>query len=69
MKTKITNQLILLIIVFVGLTSVFETAAAQDYVSPTTPFLRGRSPGVKVKLISNSGTSKTYVLVCRQVPG
>jgi predicted DNA-binding protein with PD1-like motif len=63
MKTKISNQLILFIIAFSGLTSVIKNAAAQDYVSPTKPFLRGRSPGVKVKLISNSGTSKTYVLI------
>jgi predicted DNA-binding protein with PD1-like motif len=63
MKTKISNQLILFIVVFFGLTSVIKDAVAQDYVSPTKPFLRGRSPGVKVKLISNSGASKTYVLV------
>jgi len=63
MKTKISNQWILFIVVFLGLTSVIKDAAAQDYVAPTKPFLKGRSPGVKVKLISNSGTSKTYVLV------
>jgi predicted DNA-binding protein with PD1-like motif len=63
MKTKFPNQLIVFVIVFFGLTSVIKNAAAQDYVAPTKPFLKGRSPGVKVKLISNSGTSKTYVLV------
>jgi predicted DNA-binding protein with PD1-like motif len=38
-------------------------ADAQEYVSPTTPPLTGRSPGVKVKLISADGPTKTYVLV------
>ena len=36
---------------------------AQEYVSPTTPPLTGRSPGVKVKLISENGQTKTYALV------
>ncbi len=43
--------------------SVAVTAVAQDYVSPTNPATTGRSPGVKTKLISQNGTSKTYVLV------
>ncbi|MDB5158758.1 MAG: hypothetical protein JWR50_3465 [Mucilaginibacter sp.] len=38
-------------------------ANAQEYVSPTTPPLTGRSPGVKVKLISADGPTKTYVLI------
>ena len=36
---------------------------AQEYVSPTKPPLTGRSPGVKVKLISGDGLTKTYILV------
>jgi predicted DNA-binding protein with PD1-like motif len=36
---------------------------AQEYVSPTRPPLTGRSPGVKVKLISADGPTKTYVLI------
>ncbi|MEP6751092.1 MAG: DUF296 domain-containing protein [Bacteroidota bacterium] len=36
---------------------------AQEYVSPTKPPLTGRSPGVKTKLISDNGTTKTYCLV------
>jgi hypothetical protein len=40
MKTKFPNQWIVFIIVFFGLTSVIKNAAAQDYVSPTKPFLR-----------------------------
>ncbi|MDF2431722.1 MAG: uncharacterized protein JWP44_1353 [Mucilaginibacter sp.] len=38
-------------------------AQAQEYVSPTKPVQKGRSPGVKVKLISGDGSTKTYVLV------
>jgi predicted DNA-binding protein with PD1-like motif len=36
---------------------------AQGYVSPTKPPLTGRSPGVKVKLISQSSQSKTYCII------
>jgi predicted DNA-binding protein with PD1-like motif len=36
---------------------------AQEYVSPTKPPLTGRSPGVKTKLISDNGTTKTYCLI------
>ena len=36
---------------------------AQEYVLPTTPSLTGRSPGVKVKLISADGPIKIYELV------
>ena len=39
-------------------------ANAQDYVPATKPVFRGRSPGVKVKLLSDSvGSTKTYMLV------
>jgi uncharacterized protein len=36
---------------------------AQEYQSPTQPPVTGRSPGVHVKLISDSGTTRTYVLI------
>lgn len=36
---------------------------AQEYVSPTRPAQTGRSPGVKVKLISDRGDTKTYALI------
>ncbi|RZK27862.1 MAG: DUF296 domain-containing protein [Hymenobacter sp.] len=39
------------------------TARAQDYVSPTKPAQTGRSPGVKVKLLSSTAKTKTYVLI------
>lgn len=39
------------------------TARAQQYVSPTQPTVTGKSPGVKAKLLSEHGVSKTYVLV------
>lgn len=36
---------------------------AQEYVSPTRPAQTGKSPGVKVRLLSNNGNTQTYVLV------
>lgn len=36
---------------------------AQDYVSPVKPAETGKSPGVKVKLLSTVGGTKTYVLI------
>jgi predicted DNA-binding protein with PD1-like motif len=38
-------------------------ANAQEYLSPTTPPLIGRSPGVKVKLISGNDSTKTYAII------
>lgn len=45
------------------LLGVMSTAHAQDYVSPTKPAETGKSPGVKVKLLSTNGQTKTYVLI------
>ena len=39
------------------------TSLAQEYVAPTLPAQKGRSPGVKVKLIGQSGSVKTYALI------
>ncbi|GAB3756303.1 PPC domain-containing DNA-binding protein [Spirosoma pomorum] len=39
------------------------SAQAQEYVSPTKPAQTGRSPGVKVKLLSTSGNVKTYAVI------
>ena len=36
---------------------------AQEYVSTTAPTTTGRSPGVKWKLLSSTGTTKSYVVV------
>ncbi len=38
-------------------------ANAQEYVSPTQPVQTGKSPGVKVKLLSSNGQTKNYVFV------
>jgi hypothetical protein len=38
-------------------------STAQEYVAPTLPAQTGRSPGVKVKLIGQSGSVKTYALI------
>jgi uncharacterized protein len=39
------------------------SANAQDYASPTQAAQTGRSPGVKVKLISADGPTKTYAII------
>ena len=38
-------------------------ASAQEYVSPTKPAETGKSPGVKVKLLSQNGPVKTYAII------
>ena len=38
-------------------------ASAQEYVSPTKPAETGKSPGVKVKLLSQNGPVKTYIII------
>jgi predicted DNA-binding protein with PD1-like motif len=38
-------------------------AQAQEYVSPIKPAQTGRSPGVKVKLLSTNGNVKTYAVI------
>ncbi|RZJ67735.1 MAG: DUF296 domain-containing protein [Flavobacterium sp.] len=57
---KFAYQLLftILMIALLG-TAVF----AQEYVSPIKPAEKGRSPGVKVKLVSQNGTSKTYAVI------
>jgi predicted DNA-binding protein with PD1-like motif len=62
MKTK-TSTRIVLAMAFLALISMGNRARAQEYVAATKPFQTGRSPGVKVKLISGSGLTKTYILV------
>jgi predicted DNA-binding protein with PD1-like motif len=59
---KIKTLLKLLLSALVGF-AILRTASAQEYVSPTNPVQRGRSPGVKVKLLSDSGATRTYILV------
>jgi predicted DNA-binding protein with PD1-like motif len=41
----------------------FHSASAQEYASPTRAAQTGRSPGVKVKLISVDGPTKTYAII------
>lgn len=48
---------------FMLLASGSLTAQAQEYVSPSKPIKTGRSPGVRVKLLSTNGATKTYVLI------
>jgi uncharacterized protein len=42
---------------------LYTSAGAQDYASPTQAAQTGRSPGVKVKLISADGPTKTYAII------
>ena len=53
----------MLAMILPALISIGIKAQAQEYVAATKPFQTGRSPGVKVKLISDSGSTKTYILV------
>jgi hypothetical protein len=58
--TALIRSLLFTAILSFGLLTI---ANAQEYVSPTKPFLRGRSPGLKVKLLSDSGSTRTYIMV------
>ncbi|RYY34216.1 MAG: DUF296 domain-containing protein, partial [Sphingobacteriaceae bacterium] len=57
---RIGYQIIFTIITLVLLGSA---VFAQEHVPPVKPIQTGRSPGVKVKQIGQSGSSKTYVLI------
>lgn len=57
MKSILTP--ILLSLIFLGNIEVL----AQEYVSPLQPVEVGKSPGVKVKLISKTRKVQTYVLI------
>jgi predicted DNA-binding protein with PD1-like motif len=41
----------------------YSAVSGQEYVSPTRPAQTGRSPGVKVKLISKNDSTRTYAIV------
>lgn len=43
--------------------SIRLAANAQEFVSPTQPVDTGKAPGIKIKLLSTNGETKTYVLV------
>lgn len=59
MKTRQIIRLVaVLLILCIGLPS-----QAQEYISPTNPAQTGRSPGVKVKLLSTHGQTKTYAVI------
>ena len=52
-----------LTVILLALTTITIKAAAQDYTSATQPVKTGRSPGVRTKLISDSGATRTYMLI------
>src|ERR1700744_6688857 len=62
MKNTLFIKLTLLVTLCTTVLFCFK-ANAQEYVSPTTPPQIGRSPGVKVKLISADGPTKTYAII------
>jgi predicted DNA-binding protein with PD1-like motif len=62
MKTNILNKLKYIFITLIAL-AVALPAMAQEYVSPTKPAETGKSPGVKVKLLSTNGQTKTYAVI------
>jgi uncharacterized protein len=51
-------QISFLLPMFVGL-----TVNAQEFASPSQPVAMDKAPGVKVKLLSTVGKSKTYILI------
>ena len=62
MKTNDFPKILLAMLLF-ALAFITIKAEAQDYVSPTRPAQTGRSPGVRVKLISDSGATRTYIMI------
>jgi predicted DNA-binding protein with PD1-like motif len=62
MKTNRSTKTALLIALLCSL-FICMKASAQEYWQPTKAFQTGRSPGVKVKLISGNGATKTYAIV------
>ena len=62
MKTNRSTKTTLLI-AFSCFILICMKASAQEYWQPTKAFQTGRSPGVKVKLISENGATKTYAMV------
>jgi len=43
--------------------SLFSTLQAQEYADPTKTLEMGKAPGLKVKLLSTTGKTKTYILI------
>jgi uncharacterized protein len=62
MKSNIIKS----IVTFTCLVCINVGAAAQEYSSPTQPVETGKAPGVKIKLLSTNGQTKTYVLIFAQ---
>jgi len=42
---------------------LLSTLQAQDYADPTKTLENGKAPGLKVKLLSTAGKTKTYILI------
>ena len=62
MKSNIFNKLKHIFITSI-VVAVTTSAMAQEYVSPTKPAETGKSPGMKVKLLSTNGQTKTYAVI------
>ena len=50
-------------LLFLGLAFFCLQVTAQEYVFPTQAPQTGRSPGVKVKLVSGDGPTRTYAII------
>lgn len=59
MKAFCLETLITLALIIISVAN----SHAQDYVSPTKPAETGKSPDVKVKLLSNNSGVKTYAII------
>lgn len=42
---------------------LFSELQAQEYADPTKTLKKGKAPGLKVKLLSTAGKTKTYILI------
>lgn len=53
------SNLVKTILVFNCIVGISFSATAQQYSSPTQPVEIGKAPGVKIKLLSTNGQTKT----------
>lgn len=62
-KTSLVTLTLTLSVLFSFIFAFHAAAQKYDYVSPMKPAITGRSPGVKVKLISDNGSTSTYAII------
>jgi uncharacterized protein len=57
------SKAVIVSLLLASFTLICNLVNAQEYASPTKSPQTGRSPGVKVKLISANGPTKTYAII------